>query len=85
MAAELSRLDPVGKGFGQIKADLARAYEDQELSAGPVRAVLGASFKGCPLGILVVTDLDVVAFGQGYGDGGGYESVIIAKEWISEI
>ena len=84
MAAEFSRLNPVRKGFGQIKAGLAQAYEDRELSAGPVRAVLGASFQDCPLGILVVTDLDVLAVGQGYGEGQDYESTIIAKEWISE-
>jgi hypothetical protein len=44
---------------------------------------VGCRFSSVRLGILVVTDEDVVAFGAGLGN--LRESIIIAKEWIADV
>ncbi|MET3808735.1 hypothetical protein ABIB25_005765 [Nakamurella sp. UYEF19] len=83
MIAELRRLSK-WRFIGPTEFTLAREYEERSLSRGPVRAVLPGSCKpGIRLGILVVTDEDVVAYG--YGPGDTKESVVVAKEWISSI
>jgi hypothetical protein len=83
MIAELNRLSK-WRFIGPTEFTLAREYEERALSQGPVRAVLPGSCRpAIGVGILVVTDEDVVAYG--YGPGDTKESVVVAKEWISRI
>lgn len=82
MVTELRRMTSYPR-YPIFSANLAREYEERDLSPGPVRAVVGCRFSSVRQGILVVTDEDVVAFGAGLGN--LRESMTIAKEWIAAV